>query len=111
MADVAARRSDSVSVTYSAGSMPQMARSDLWDGLLRPELWLTFALFDIRQRTWSHDLLDFIDPRLAALLPPLSVSDQPRGLSRAALAGIDNHIDRSARRLATGGSSRPCVQG
>jgi xylulokinase len=44
------------------------------------------GLFDIRQRTWSQDLIDFIDPGLAALLPPLSVSDQPRGLIRPALA-------------------------
>jgi len=57
------------------------------------------GLFDIRQRTWSADLIDFIDQGLAGLLPPLSVSDQPRGLIRAALAkewGLSELVQISA---------------
>jgi xylulokinase len=44
------------------------------------------GLFDIRKRTWSAELIEFIDPGLAALLPPVSVSHQPRGTIRQALA-------------------------
>lgn len=44
------------------------------------------GLLDIRTRTWSADLLDFIDPKLASLLPPIAPCDQPRGLLRPALA-------------------------
>jgi len=44
------------------------------------------GLLDIRSRTWSAELLDFIDPSLALKLPPLLSSDQPRGLLRPALA-------------------------
>ncbi len=44
------------------------------------------GLLDIRNRTWSAELLDFIDPGLAAKLPPILPSDQPRGLLRPALA-------------------------
>ncbi len=57
------------------------------------------GLFDIRRRTWSADLIDFIDPGLSALLPPISVSDQPRGLIRAALAkewGLSELVQISA---------------
>lgn len=57
------------------------------------------GLFDIRQRSWSQDLIDFIDPGLASLLPPVSVSDQPRGLIRQALAkdwGIPEMVQISA---------------
>lgn len=44
------------------------------------------GLLDIRSRTWSAELLDFIDPALASRLPPVRPSDQPRGLLRPALA-------------------------
>ncbi len=44
------------------------------------------GLLDIRTRKWATELLDFIDPQLASLLPPIGVSDQPRGLLRPALA-------------------------
>ena len=44
------------------------------------------GLLDIRSRKWSTELLDFIDPGLAALLPPILPSGQPRGLLRPALA-------------------------
>jgi xylulokinase len=44
------------------------------------------GLLDIRSRTWSAELLDFIDPSLTLKLPPLLSSDQPRGLLRPALA-------------------------
>jgi xylulokinase len=44
------------------------------------------GLLDIRTRTWSMDLLDFIDPELASFLPPIAACDQPRGLLRPELA-------------------------
>lgn len=44
------------------------------------------GLLDIRTRTWSAELLDFIDPSLAGKLPPVMPPDQPRGLLRPALA-------------------------
>jgi xylulokinase len=44
------------------------------------------GLLDVRSRTWSAELLDFIDPALAGKLPPIAASDQPRGLLRPALA-------------------------
>ena len=44
------------------------------------------GLLDIRTRQWSAELLDFIDPRLGSLLPPIGTSAQPRGLLRPALA-------------------------
>ena len=44
------------------------------------------GLLDIRTRTWSAELLEFIDPGLASKLPPIGASDQPRGLLRPALA-------------------------
>jgi xylulokinase len=44
------------------------------------------GLFDIRGRCWSEEIIRFIDPALRPLLPPIGVSDQPRGLLRAELA-------------------------
>ncbi len=44
------------------------------------------GLLDIRTRQWSAELLGFIDPDLAAKLPPIGPSDQPRGVLRPALA-------------------------
>ena len=44
------------------------------------------GLLDIRTRTWSAELLDFIDPELASRLPPVMPPDQPRGLLRPNLA-------------------------
>jgi xylulokinase len=46
----------------------------------------TTGLFDIRTKKWSDEMIDFIDPALSSLLPPLGASDQPRGLIRSALA-------------------------
>ena len=57
------------------------------------------GLFDIRRRVWSRDLIDFIEPALAGLLPQISVSDQPRGLIRPALArewGLSEQVQISA---------------
>jgi len=42
----------------------------------------TIGLFDIRERKWSSEIIDFIDPDLSGLLPPIGASDQPRGLLR-----------------------------
>lgn len=44
------------------------------------------GLLDIRTRRWSTELMDFIDPRLASLLPPVGAPDKPRGLLRPVLA-------------------------
>ena len=44
------------------------------------------GLLDIRTRTWSAELLEFIDPRLGSLLPPVRASNLPRGCLRPALA-------------------------
>lgn len=44
------------------------------------------GLLDIRNRKWCAELLDFIDPRLISLLPPIGASDQLRGLLRPVLA-------------------------
>ena len=44
------------------------------------------GLFDIRNRCWSAELMDFIDPGLSKLLPPVVPSDQPRGRLRPTLA-------------------------
>lgn len=57
------------------------------------------GLFDIRKRTWSEDLIEFIDPVLAGLLPPVSVSEQPRGVIRPVLArewGLSDQVQISA---------------
>jgi xylulokinase len=57
------------------------------------------GLLDIRTRTWSAELLDFIDPGLAEKLPPIGPSDQPRGLLRAALArewGLSENVQIGA---------------
>jgi len=54
----------------------------------------TTGLFDIRNRTWSHELIDFIDPRLHGMLPHVGPSDQIRGHLRTALAhewGLPGH--------------------
>ncbi len=61
------------------------------------------GLLDIRTRKWSVELLDFIDPRLASLLPPIGGSSQPRGRLRPALArewGVSEMVQVGA-----GGSS------
>jgi len=44
------------------------------------------GLLDIRSRQWCSELIDFIDPQLAGLLPAIGPSDQPRGALRPALA-------------------------
>lgn len=46
----------------------------------------TTGLFDIRSRKWSPEIIEFIDPGLHQLLPPLASSDQPRGILRPQLA-------------------------
>jgi len=57
------------------------------------------GLFDIRERKWCAELLDFIDPELVGILPPIGASDQPRGLLRQALArewGLSELVQVSA---------------
>ncbi len=44
------------------------------------------GLFDIRSRKWSAELMDFIDPDLHELLPPVRPPDQTRGVLRQPLA-------------------------
>lgn len=44
------------------------------------------ALMDVRTRTWSQPILDFIDPTLAAKLPPLQSSRKPAGVLKKELA-------------------------
>lgn len=44
------------------------------------------ALLDVRNRTWSKAAIDAIDPRLAAMLPPLISADDIAGTLRADLA-------------------------
>ena len=43
------------------------------------------ALMDVRTRTWSRDVLDFIDPALHEKMPALASSRQPAGELRADL--------------------------
>lgn len=57
------------------------------------------GLLDVRTREWSRELLNFIDPGLAGLLPAIAPSGQPRGLLRPALArewGIPEHVQVAA---------------
>ncbi len=57
------------------------------------------GLLDIRTRAWAAELLDFIDPELAAKLPPIGGADQPRGLLRQALArewGLSENVQVGA---------------
>ena len=64
------------------------------------------GLLDIRSRQWSAELLDFIDPGLAAKLPPVRSSDQPRGVLRPELArewGLSENVQVGA------GSGAPMV--
>jgi xylulokinase len=59
----------------------------------------TTGLFDLRERKWSQEILGFIDADLENLLPPIGVSDQPRGLVRAALAadwGLSDQVQVGA---------------
>jgi xylulokinase len=44
------------------------------------------GLLDIRTRKWCTELLDYIDPKLASLLPSIGPADRPRGLLRPVLA-------------------------
>ena len=44
------------------------------------------GLCDIRTRSWCSGLIDFVDSSLAAMLPPIGSSEQPRGQLRAPLA-------------------------
>ena len=43
------------------------------------------AMFDVRTRTWCEPILDFIDPNLSELLPPVESSRKPVGLLRETL--------------------------
>ncbi|MFT3990092.1 MAG: FGGY family carbohydrate kinase [Luteolibacter sp.] len=57
------------------------------------------GLFDIAARRWSAEMIDFLDPSLAKILPPVGASDQPRGLLRPALArewGLSEVVQISA---------------
>jgi xylulokinase len=58
----------------------------------------TTGLFDIRQRKWCQEIINFIHPPLAGLLPPLATSDHPRGTLRPALAkqwGLSDQVQVS----------------
>lgn len=44
------------------------------------------ALMDVRTRTWSKDMINAIDKKLAAYLPPISASHEAAGTLRPALA-------------------------
>ena len=44
------------------------------------------ALMDVRKRTWSKEVINAIDPKLAEYLPPLSSSGQAAGLLKPELA-------------------------
>ncbi len=44
------------------------------------------GFFDIRKKSWSAEIADFIDPDLIDRLPPVCASDQPRGLLRDRLS-------------------------
>ncbi len=46
----------------------------------------TTGLLDVRTHSYCHELVDFIDPRLAAMLPPITSTAEPRGVLRSALA-------------------------
>ncbi len=43
------------------------------------------GLLDVRSRKWSKPILDFIDPKVATMLPPLRSSKRPAGLLRSVL--------------------------
>ena len=43
------------------------------------------GLMDVRGRQWSKPILQFIDPKLETMLPPLRSSKRPAGLLRSAL--------------------------
>ena len=43
------------------------------------------GLMDVRTRNWSKPILEFIDPKLESLLPPLRSSKRPAGLLRSVL--------------------------
>lgn len=63
--------------------------------------------FDIGRREWTRELLDFIDPGIASLLPPLAACRQPRGLLRPALArewGLSERVQIGA------GSAAPMLE-
>jgi len=44
------------------------------------------ALLNVRTRTWSHPIADFIDPRLIGMLPELKSSREPMGQLQPELA-------------------------
>jgi xylulokinase len=57
------------------------------------------GLLDIRSRTWSTELLDFIEPGIGTRLPPVLPSDQSRGFLRPALArewGLSDQVQVGA---------------
>lgn len=57
------------------------------------------GLFDVRNRCWSHELIDFIDPMLHRALPPIGSSRDVLGPIRPDLAkawGLGTHVMVSA---------------
>jgi xylulokinase len=44
------------------------------------------GILDVRTREWAYDLVDFVDPGVRAMLPPLGSSNAPHGTLRADLA-------------------------
>lgn len=66
----------------------------------------TTGFLDIRTKTWSEEMIHFVDPELEAKLPTIGASDQARGLLRAALAkqwGLSDLVQVGA------GSSAPLL--
>jgi len=57
------------------------------------------GLYDIRNRRWSEELVNAIDPALAGRLPHVHASSEPRGLLRPALAqawGLSDQVQVGA---------------
>ncbi len=57
------------------------------------------GMFDVRTRRWSIEMMNFIDPALEAMLPPIGASQQPRGMLRGELAkewGLSEWVQVSA---------------
>ena len=76
----------------------------------------TTGLFAVPERSWCRDLVEFIDPVVAGLLPPGLASNAARGCLRPALAsawGLDPRVrvapglSRRAAVLFASGAARP----
>lgn len=76
----------------------------------------TTGLFAVPERAWCRELVEFIDPAAAAMLPPGLLPTVPRGCLRAGLAeawGLDPRVrvapglSRRAAVLLAAGAARP----